>query len=724
MTVHPVRVFDIDGMTCAACAARLEKVLARTDGVSAANVNFALERADVTLAPDAAISDVLAAIEDAGFSGTERKAAVPAPDREAERRRAERRDIVLFLISAALALPLSLPMLLLPFGIDAHPSPLLQFALATPVQAIGAWRFGPGAIAALKARSGNMDLLVSLGTWAAWLFSVWALIAHGEHAHGHLYFESAAVVIAVVFGGKILEARAKRGAAAAVGALLALKPETARRRIGAVETVVPVDAVAAGDVVVVRAGERLPVDGVVIEGRSEVDEAMVTGESAPVAKTVGARVIGGTVNGTGLIAIRATAVGADAVLARIQRAVEAAESAKPPVQAMVDRVSAVFVPAVLVIAAATFAARLLLGFDLEGALIPAVAVLVVACPCALGLATPAAIVAGMGAAARAGILIRDARVLETAPRVDMVVFDKTGTLTEGAPRRVSVAGVVAPPPDVEAAARRLALSSDHPLSTALAEGCDGPPATDVETVPGEGVVGRVDGRIVALGNAALMDRLGIRAEGAAADAAAISGAGATPILCALDGAYAGAFAFEDRARASSASAVLALKRRGITTVLLSGDVPAAAERVGAALSLDRTLGGVKPKDKAREIERLRREGRIVAMVGDGINDAPALAAADLGLAMGSGTDVAIEAADAALMRPDPRLVAGALDIAAATRANIRQNLGWAFVYNVIAIPLAVAGLLSPAIAGAAMALSSVSVVGNALRLARRRLDTA
>ena len=718
-------VYDIEGMTCAACAARLEKVLSRTEGVAAASVNFALERADVTLAGPDARPAVLTAIEEAGFSGAERVARDVGGARaeraaiEARRRRKERADLGLLAGCALLSAPLVAPMLALPFGVDLHPAPPWQFALALPVQLFGGWRFAKGAFAALRNGGANMDVLVTIGTWSAFLFSTWMIWVHGEHAHGHLYFESAAVVITFVLAGKVLEARAKRGTARAIEALVGLRPETARRvRAGAEETV-PVESLLVGDEIAVRAGERVPVDGVVTAGVSDIDESMITGESRPVAKRVGDRVIGGTINGTGAIRVAAIALGDDAVLARMSRAVERAEASKPAVQKLVDKVSAVFVPVVLAIAAATFAGWMLATGDIEAALVPAVAVLVIACPCALGLATPAAIVAGIGAAAKAGILVRDPDVLERAHAARIVVFDKTGTLTEGKPRLSALEGLPVIERDILAMASAVAKSSDHPLSVAIALAAPSPlVASAVETIPGEGIVGIVDGRRVGLGNAALMARLGAAATPPGLDV--IAAAGATPVMVAIDGVARGVLALEDAPRVESAEAIAGLRASGHVTVLLSGDTPEAAARIGALLGLDRAVGGVKPADKAREIARLKAEGGVV-MVGDGINDAPALAMADVGMAMGSGTDVAIEAADIALMRPDPRLVASALGLATRTRATIRQNLGWAFVYNVIGVPLAAAGLLSPVVAGAAMALSSVSVVGNALRLARSRV---
>ncbi len=725
MSASPA-VFDIEGMTCAACAARLERVLQKADGVEGASVSFALERADVVLANPVLISPVLEAIEDAGFSGTLRKSGDPVAERAEktalEQRRAvqERHDILMLVASALLSAPLALPMLLWPFGIDAHLQPLWQLALAAPVQIIIGHRFLKGAVAAVRSGGANMDVLVTLGTWAAFLFSCWMILEHGEHAHGHLYFESAAVVITFVLLGKVLETRAKRGTAHALKALHGLRPQTARRLVEGREETVPVEALVTGDIIALRAGERIPVDGVVLSGLSDVDEAMVTGESRPVPKRAGDPVIGGTINGTGGLSVQATALGEDAVLARILRAVERAEAEKPAVQKLVDRISAVFVPAVLVIAVLTFAAWFWMSGSVETALVPAVAVLVIACPCALGLATPAAIVAGVGAAARSGILIRNPDVLERAHTIRVVIFDKTGTLSEGRPHLATVAGLTPLPEEAMVLAADVARQSDHPLSRAIAAGSPlRNVATDVETVPGEGIVGVVAGKRVGLGNADLMARLGATPD--LQDLERLAATGATPVMVAIDGAFAGILALEDTMRPESREAVALLKASGLQTMLLSGDTAIAAQHAGAYLGIDRSVGGVKPSGKAREIEAQRKAYGAVAMVGDGINDAPALASADIGIAIGTGTDVAIEASDIALMRPDPRLVAKALDLATRTRHTIQQNLAWAFVYNLVGLPLAAMGLLSPVIAGAAMAMSSVSVMANALRLSRTRL---
>ncbi len=717
---------DVRGMTCAACAGRIEKALRRVPGVAAADVNLALERADVTVRePSLDAATLVEAVEDAGYEASVREPdATAGPSRsesDAALRHSERRDLLLLAFSAALTIPLVLQMLAHPLGLPWRLSPLGEAILATPVQLVVGWRFYRGAWRALRNLSGNMDLLVALGTTAAWGFSIAMVALRGEAAHGHLYFEGSAVVLTMVMLGKWLEARAKRGTTAAIRELMALRPQTARveRNGGVVE--VPIDRVAVGEVIVVRPGERIPVDASVIDGESEVDESLITGESLPLAKRPGDPLTGGAINGDGLLRARATAVGADTTLARIIHLVENAQTGKAPVQRLVDKVSAIFVPVVVAVALFTFAVWLIFGAPLEHALIAAVSVLVIACPCALGLATPTALVSGTGAAARAGILIRDVDALERAHRVDTVIFDKTGTLTAGRPELVAVTPLAAGERDLLAAAAAVQAGSEHPLARAFVAragtlGISPGRARDVRARPGMGVAGTVDGRRVVIGNTAMLDAEGIATAEAMTGLTAIEQAGRTAVLVAIDHRLAGVAAVADPLRPEAAPAIADLKARHIQPVVLSGDAERVAAAVGRALGIEDVRGGVRPEDKAAAVETLRRHGRVVAMVGDGVNDAPALAAADVGIAVGSGTDVAMETAGVTLMRSDPRLVPAALDISRATWAKIRQNLFWAFVYNVIGVPLAAAGLLSPAFAGAAMALSSVCVVGNSLLL--------
>ncbi|GLS75000.1 heavy metal translocating P-type ATPase [Oharaeibacter diazotrophicus] len=726
----PIRVFDIDGMTCAACAGRIERVLAKTPGVREARVNLALERADVVLDPGVADDVVVAAVDRAGY-GAEPRRADPAERRrqrereEAARRAAFRRTLSLFAVSAVLTLPFLVSMVAMAVGAGHLMGPWTEFALASVVQVVAGARFYRGAAKALRGGSANMDVLVAVGTTAAYLFSAWMVATRGHHAAGHLYFEASATVLTLVLAGKLMEERAKAGTTAAVRALMALRPESATRlgADGGLATVA-VEDLAPGDRILVRPGERVAVDGVVAEGEGHVDESLVTGESVPVRKGAGDAVVGGTVNGEGALTVLVRAVGEDTTLARITRLVENAQSGKAPVQRLVDRVSAVFVPVVMALAAATFAGWLLAGGGFEAALVAAVSVLVIACPCALGLATPTALVAGTGAAARAGILIRDIETLERAARADVVLFDKTGTLTAGRPEVVDVvptAGV--DPLDLLAAAAAVQRFSEHPLARAVtaaaeASGIVPPPASGFRAVAGRGALAIVAGARIAIGNAAHMADLGVDTGTVAADLAALEARARTAVVVARERTALGVLGLADPVRPEARAAVAALAARGIAARMLTGDNAAVAAAVAGELGLDGWKGPVRPADKAAEVEALQAAGRRVVMVGDGVNDAPALAAADVGIAMGTGTDVAMETAGVTLMRPDPRLVEAALDVARATTAKIRQNLFWAFAYNVVGIPLAVAGLLTPAIAGAAMAASSVCVVTNAGLLTR------
>jgi Cu+-exporting ATPase len=609
------------------------------------------------------------------------------------------------------------------FGADWLLPGWLQLALATPVQFVLGARFYRAGWKALLARSGNMDLLVALGTSAAYGLSAYMLWRHWQH-EPHLYFEASAAVITLVLLGKWLEGRAKRLTTSAIRALQALRPERARVRRGGAEVELSVEALAVGDLLIAKPGERVAADGEVVEGRTHADESLLTGESLPVAKGPGDRVTGGSVNGEGLILARVTAVGAQSALARIIELVESAQANKAPIQKLVDRVSAVFVPVVLVVAAFT-----LLGWGFatgqwEPALLNAVAVLVIACPCALGLATPTAIMAGTGVAARYGILIQDAEALEAAHAITAVAFDKTGTLTAGKPALSIFEPVGMETPAALALAAALQAGSEHPLAKAVTTAAAGlriPPAKDVRAVPGRGVEGIVAARRLAIGSRRWMLELGVpldalegKAEEAEAQGRSVSWLAdltEAPRPLAL-------MAFGDEPREEARDAVSELARRGVRAVMLTGDNARAAAAVARRLGIDDVRAEVLPGDKAAAVESLRQSGGRVAMVGDGVNDAPALAAADLGIAMGNGTDVAMHAAGITLMRSDPRLVGAALDISRRTYDKIRQNLFWAFVYNVVGIPLAALGILSPVIAGAAMALSSVSVVANTLLLKR------
>jgi Cu+-exporting ATPase len=614
-------------------------------------------------------------------------------------------------------------MLVEPFGLHWMLPAWVQFALATPVQFIFGARFYIAAWKAVRAGAGNMDLLVAIGTSAGYGLSIYEwLTAHAGMAP-HLYFEASAVVIALVLLGKYLESRAKRQTASAIRALEALRPERALRVQDGREEDVAISALQLNDQVLVKPGERFPVDGEVIEGQSHADEALISGESLPVPKQPGDNVTGGAINGEGRLLVRTTALGAESVLARIIRLVEDAQAAKAPIQKLVDKVSQVFVPAVLVLALLTLVGWWLYGASLETAIINAVAVLVIACPCALGLATPTAIMAGTGVAARYGILIKDAEALERAHEVSAVVFDKTGTLTSGTPKIAHLVAVDGNQAVLLQQAGALQRGSEHPLAKAVLDACNeqGLKVADAsasQSLTGRGIAGTLDGRPLALGNRRLLEESGLSAGDLAGCAKDWEAEGRTLSWLIEQGPQPrvlGLFAFGDTLKPGALAAVEQLKARHISSHLLTGDNRGSARVVAQALGIDDVHAEVLPADKAATVAELKKTG-VVAMVGDGINDAPALAAADIGIAMGGGTDVAMHAAGITLMRGDPRLVPAALEISRKTYAKIRQNLFWAFVYNLIGIPLAAFGLLNPVLAGAAMALSSVSVVSNALLL--------
>ncbi len=720
--------FDVDGMTCSACATRLEKMLRRQPGVLEANVNFALERADVRALTGQTDRYALeSAVEATGFAARFPDADLVEADLEEEHKsreaRALRRDQYALIASAVLTLPLVAQMAAMVVNLPFHLHPWVELALATPVQFVIGSRFYRAAWKALRARSGNMDVLVAMGTTTAYLYSLYLLLTLGDAASGELYFEASAVIITLVMLGKYMEARAKRGTTAAIRQLMDLRPKTARVERDGREAELPVAQVRAGDLVVVRPGESIPVDGVLIEGSSGVDESLITGESIPVEKSPGDKLTGGSINGTGLMKIKATAVGEDSTLAKIIRLVENAQAGKAPIQRLVDRISELFVPAVLVIAAVTFVAWYFTTGNLESALISAVSVMVIACPCALGLATPTAIMTGTGAAARSGILIKDVEMLERAHALNAVIFDKTGTLTTGHPTVVEIHARDGDETELLTTVASLQQGSEHPLAKAVLERADAerlvlPPVSDFKSHTGHGVAGMVEAERVISGNEQFMRDNGIATDSESALAAGWEDEGRTVIWVSRAGELRGILAIADPLRPESVPSVERLKRMGIRTLLLSGDAVRAVAEIGRQVGIDEARGAVKPADKSGEVEALRGQGYRVGMIGDGINDAPALAAADVGIAMGSGTDVAMETAGITLMRSDPGLVPGAISVSRATWNKIRQNLFWAFIYNVIGIPFAAAGYLSPTIAGAAMAFSSVSVVTNSLLLRR------
>ncbi|WP_411562235.1 heavy metal translocating P-type ATPase [Pseudomonas shirazensis] len=714
-------VFDlpISGMTCASCAGRVERALRKVPGAAQVSVNLATETARVE-APAQALPALVEAVRQAGYEASMPDAAAPDPDDAQRHLRNERLAVT---AAVLLALPLVLPMLLQPFGVHWMLPAWAQFALATPVQFILGARFYRAAWKAVRAAAGNMDLLVALGTSAGYGLSLYQWANAPLGVEPHLYFEASAVVIALVLLGKYLESRAKRQTASAIRALEALRPERALRVLDGREEDVPISQLRLHDLVRVKPGERFPVDGEVIEGSSHADEALISGESLPVPKHPGDPVTGGAINGEGQLLVRTLALGTETVLARIIRLVEDAQAAKAPIQKLVDRVSQVFVPAVLVIALITLLGWWWYGAPLETALINAVAVLVIACPCALGLATPAAIMAGTGVAARHGILIKDAEALERAHAVNRVVFDKTGTLTSGSPRIVHSLATVADEAQLLRLAGALQQGSEHPLAKAVLSACsehglDVPSVSDSQSLTGRGIAGVVEQRQLALGNRRLLEDSQLQPGELAGKAHAWEAEGRTLswlIERAPQPQVLGLLAFGDSLKPGAAEAVRSLRARGVSSHLLTGDNRGSAKVVADALGIEDVYAEVLPADKAATVAVLKRDG-VVAMVGDGINDAPALAAADIGIAMGGGTDVAMQAAGITLMRGDPRLVPAALEISRKTYAKIRQNLFWAFIYNLVGIPLAAFGLLNPVLAGAAMALSSVSVVSNALWL--------
>jgi Cu+-exporting ATPase len=711
----------ITGMTCAACSARIEKGLNKLPGVTA-SVNLAAEKATVEYTPGLVdLATLIKKVDALGYGAHEFK---EQGDRE---KQAREREVRAQWISFGVALFFTLPifieaMILMPLGVHIMwlMNPYLQFALATVVQ------FGPGfqfyrrAWHNIRNGSANMDVLVALGTSAAYFYSV----ANTFFTGGELYYEAGATVLTLIILGKLLEAVAKGRTSEAIKKLLGLQAKTARVLRDGEERELPIDQVLVGDIVFVRPGEKVPVDGVITDGTSTVDESMLTGESLPVDKKPGDKVVGATINKHGAFKFEATRVGADTALAQIVRMVEDAQGSKAPIQQLADTVSGIFVPAVLGVAVLTLLGWGIITGDWVEALKAATAVLVIACPCSLGLATPTAIMVGTGKGAETGVLFKGGEHLEKAHKVNMIVLDKTGTITKGEPDLTDVL----PAPGVEPAfLLRLTAaaeqSSEHPLAAAIVKGAREqgaalPAPQNFMAIPGHGITATVDGRSVAVGNSKLMEQLQIDVIGLLAVKERLEGEGKTAMLVAIDGAAAGLVAVADTVKPTSASAIAELKAMGIQVAMITGDNQRTAEAIARQVGIDRVLAEVLPEDKASEVEKLKTEGKVVAMVGDGINDAPALATADLGMAIGTGTDVAIEAADVTLMSGDLRAIPTAIRLSRQTMRKIRQNLFWAFFYNTAGIPLAAFGMLTPMIAGSAMAFSSVSVVSNSLLLKR------
>ncbi|MBN1202124.1 MAG: copper-translocating P-type ATPase [Anaerolineae bacterium] len=735
----------ITGMDCTNCAANVERALQKVDGVLNATVNFASERATVTLTPGVTRDMLVRAVEKAGYDVVQAADEADLEDAEAAARRAEiRHNVIRLLIGLLFALPLLVLSMARDFsllGAWASESWVnaLFWALATPVQFVVGRDFYAGAYKSLRGGSANMDVLIMLGSSTAYFYSI--LVTLGLIG-GHVYFETSAMIITLITAGTLLESVAKGRTSAALKQLIGLRAKTARVIRDGAEIDIPVEAVRAGEAVIVRPGEKIPVDGIVLEGRSAVDESMITGESLPVDKTPGTEVIGATINGQGLLKFEATKVGRETALAQIIRLVEQAQGSKAPIQRLADRVSAVFVPVVVTVALLTFLVWIIGTGDFTPSLVRMIAVLVIACPCAMGLATPTAIIVGMGQGAESGILFKNSEALERAHTLSAVVLDKTGTLTRGQPTVTDV--VVSDDAAIdESALLALAASvergSEHPLGTAIVRAASehAIPLSEpqnFETVAGLGARAEVNGQSVLIGNRALMADHGAALNGLGAHADRLQQAAKTVMWLAVDGQARGLIAVADTLKDGSVEAVRSLRARGLTVAMLTGDNPATANAIAQQVGIDRVFAEVKPGDKAAYVRQLQDEGHRVGMVGDGINDAPALAQADVGIAIGTGTDVAMETADVTLIGGDLRGVSRAITLSSHTVRTIKENLFWAFGYNVLLIPVA-AGVLAPfawapemlrhlhpILAALAMALSDVFVIGNSLRLRRVRLD--
>lgn len=710
-------LFDVEGMTCASCAVRVERVLSKQPGVESAVVSLAGQEARLVVGPTVDLAALSEAVSKIGYTAsliekdTERESL-------ADRYTAETRYQARNAFAAAI---LTIPIVVLSmFGPEARWVGIVTWALTTPVEFVFGWQFHRAAAVRLRSFSANMDTLVSMGTLAAYGYSVWAFFA-GEH----LFFETAAVIITLILLGRFFESRSKGRASSAITRLLELGAKEARVIRDDGEVTIPVDQIRPGDRMMVRPGEKIPTDGRIVEGGSSFDESMLTGESMPVGKGPGDDVFGATINQQGMVIVEATRVGSDTALAQIVRLVEDAQATKAPIQHLADRISGIFVPIVMVIAAITFAAWMALDGEVVAAMRASVAVLIIACPCALGLATPTAIMVGSGRGAELGVLFRNADVFERTRSIDTVVFDKTGTLTRGA---MTLAGLVTDEskPRVLHLVGSVESASEHPIARAVALGAEEGGATLVrptgfENLPGMGLRGTVDGVVVTVGKPKLMAEAGFMVAAKYEEALTdMEGRGLTAFLAGWDGEVRATLGVADTVRPTAIATVRALQDRGIEVAMITGDNKRTAMAIAEAVGIGRVIAEVLPGDKAEEVARIQATGRKVAFVGDGVNDAPALTRADLGIAIGTGSDVAIEAGDVVLMSGDPALAEVALGLAGKTFRVIRENLIWAFAYNVAAIPLAALGLLNPMIAAGAMAFSSVSVVSNSLRLRRFR----
>ncbi|MEE8590432.1 MAG: heavy metal translocating P-type ATPase [Spirochaetia bacterium] len=728
----------VSGMTCATCALRIEKGLKNVAGVNLASVNLATEKATVEYDPKLVEEGQFEKlIKDLGYDAIQEpsqdldtQAAVDSTDREKELRQREARKLrVSFIVSASLSVPLLVAMFAGLFNIEAlmflH-NPIVQLALATPVQFVIGYRFYKHAYKSLRSGSPSMDVLVALGTSAAYLYSIYNgfLRSLPVGQSPALYFEASAIIITLVLLGKLLEAVAKGRTSEAIKRLIGLQPKTARVLRSGEEVDIPIAEVQVGEVVLVRPGEKIPVDGEIIDGSSAVDESMITGESIPAEKAAGDPVIGATINTFGAFSFKASKVGKDTVLAQIIRVVEEAQGSKPPIQRLADRVAGIFVPVVLGVAVITFLIWLLAAGNLTMGLISAVAVLVIACPCAMGLATPTAIMVGTGKGAENGILIRSGESLELAYKLNAVVLDKTGTITRGKP---SVTDVVSlngwSRADLLRVAGAAEKNSEHPLGIAVFEAARSElkgieESTEFQTTPGKGVQAVVEGRAVLIGTRSYLREHNVSIEAVEDQVSELEAAGKTVMLLSVDGTAQGLLAVADRVKDSSRRAIQVLKEMGLQVYMITGDNRRTAEAIGREVGVADIMADVLPERKAQAVEEIRKQGKIVAMVGDGINDAPALVTADIGMAMGTGTDIAMESADITLMNGDLMSVPIAIQLSQRTMRKIKQNLFWAFFYNIVGIPIAALGMLNPIIAGAAMAFSSVSVVSNSLSLRR------
>lgn len=733
--VREKKEFVITGMTCAACSSRIEKVLQKMPGVSNATVNLALENATVEFNPsELSATDIINRVKKLGYGAQIKENEQEALDyREQEIKKQTRK----FIISAILALPLlwtmvgHFPFTSFIYMPDLLMNPWVQMALATPVQFIVGWQFYSSAYKALKNGSANMDVLVVLGTSAAYFYSLYqAIKTIGTAQHPDLYFETSAVLITLILLGKLFEAKAKGRSSEAIKKLMGLQAKTALVVRDGVEKEIPLEEVVLGDTILVKPGEKIPVDGEVLEGDTAVDESMLTGESIPVDKTVGSILYGSTINKNGFIKMKATKVGKDTALAQIIKVVEDAQGSKAPIQRLADKISGIFVPIVIVIAIITFAVWIF--FVTPGEFTPAlealISVLVIACPCALGLATPTSIMAGSGRAAEFGILFKGGEHLEQTHHIDTVVVDKTGTVTKGKPELTDVE--VAEGVDVETFLSYIGAvekQSEHPLAEAIVNGIEsrGIKLQEVEyfeAIPGYGVKGTVNGKEVLIGTRKLMMKHQIDLSHISSIMENLEESGKTAMLASIDGKYAGLVAVSDTIKETSKRAIERLHEMDIEVIMLTGDNERTAKYIGNEVGVDKVIAEVLPEEKAEVVKELQASGKKVSMVGDGINDAPALAVADIGMAIGTGTDVAMEASDVTLIRGDLNSIADAIIMSRKTMRNIKQNLFWAFAYNTIGIPIAAAGFLAPWVAGAAMAFSSVSVVLNALRLQRVKLN--